>query len=184
MADIVADDKRASEVIYRLRALVKKGTLEHVPLDINDVVGEVAQLVRNDVVLRNVPMAVDLAPGLPSVRGDRVQLQQVVLNMVLNGLEAMAEPNGRDHALVIRTSWAGEAAVRIAVEDSGDGIDTEDVERLFQPLYTTKPEGLGMGLAIARTIVDAHGGQLRASNNAGGGATFQFTLPVAAERAR
>jgi two-component system sensor kinase FixL len=184
LADIVADDKRAAEVIHRLRGLVKKGTLEHVPLDINDVVGEVAQLVRNDVVLRNVPMAVDLAPGLPSVRGDRVQLQQVVLNMVLNGLEAMAEPNGRDHALVIRTSWAGEAAVRIAVEDSGDGIDTEDVERLFQPLYTTKPEGLGMGLAIARTIVDAHGGQLRASNNAGGGATFQFTLPVAAERAR
>jgi len=96
----------------------------------------------------------------------------------------MVEPNGRAHALVIRTSRAGDAAVRVAVEDSGAGIDMENVERLFQPLYTTKPEGLGMGLAIARTIVDAHGGRLRASNNAAGGATFQFTLPVAADRGR
>jgi len=185
LADIVADDKRAAEVIHRLRALVKKGKLEYVPLDINDVVGEVAQLVRNDVVLRNVPMTVELAAGLPGVRGDRVQLQQVVLNMVLNGLEAMVEPNGRDHALVIRTSRAGDEAVSVAVEDAGAGIDLEHIERMFQPLYTTKPEGLGMGLAIARTIIDAHGGQLRASNNVGGaGATFQFTLPVAAERMR
>ena len=183
LADIVADDKRAAEVIRRLRALVSKGKLEHVPLDINDVVSEVAQLVRNDVVLRNVPMTVELAPGLPGVHGDRVQLQQVVLNMVLNGLEAMVEPNGGgDHALVIRTSRAGDAAVMVAVEDAGAGIDMEDIERMFQPLYTTKPEGLGMGLAIARTIIDAHGGQLRASNNVGAGATFQFTLPAAAER--
>jgi len=182
--DIVADDKRAAEVIQRLRVLLKKGTLEHLPLDINDVVGEVAQLVRNDVVLRNVPMTVDLASGLPVVRGDRVQLQQVVLNMVLNGLEAMVEPNGHARALVIRTSRAGDGGVRVAVEDAGAGIDMEDIDRLFQPLYTTKPEGLGMGLAIARTIVDAHGGRLHASNNAAGGATFQFTLPVAAEGMR
>jgi two-component system, LuxR family, sensor kinase FixL len=184
LADIVADDKRAAGVIQRLRALLKKGKLEHVPLDINDVVGEVAQLVRNDVVLRNVPMTVDLASGLPGVRGDRVQLQQVILNMVLNGLEAMVGNNGRERGLVIRTSRAGDAAVRVAVEDSGAGIDMKDVDRMFQPLYTTKPDGLGMGLAIARTIIDAHGGQLRASNNAGPGATFQFTLPVAAERTR
>lgn len=182
--DIVADDERAAEVIHRLRALLKKGTLEHVALDINDVVGEVAQLVRNDVVLRNVPMTVDLASGLPAVQGDRIQLQQVVLNMVLNGLEAMVEPNGREHTLAIRTSRAGDAAVRVSVEDSGAGVDMENIERLFQPLYTTKPEGLGMGLAIARTIVDAHGGELRASNNTGGGATFQFTLPAAAGRPR
>src|SRR5437660_1177787 len=182
--DIVADDKRAAEVIQRLRVLLKKGALEHLPLDINDVVGEVAQLVRNDVVLRNVPMTVDLASGLPVVRGDRVQLQQVILNMVLNGLEAMAEPNGHIRALVIRTGRAGDEAVRVAVEDAGVGIDTDDLERLFQPLYTTKPEGLGMGLAIARTIIEAHGGHLRGSNNAAGGATFQFTLPVAGGRSR
>jgi signal transduction histidine kinase len=182
LADIVADDKRAAEVIRRLRTLVHKGVLEHVPLDINEVVSEVAQLVRNDVVLRNVPMTVDLAQDLPSVRGDRVQLQQVVLNMVLNGMEAMLEPDG-EHGLVIRTGRAGDTGVMVAVEDAGAGIDVHDVERLFQPLYTTKPDGLGMGLAIARTIIDAHGGWLRASNNPGAGATFQFTLPVSAERA-
>ena len=182
--DIVADDKRAAEIIQRLRVLLKKGVLEHLPLDINDVVGEVAQLVRNDVVLRNVPMTVDLAPGLPVVRGDRVQLQQVILNMVLNGLEAMAEPKGHARALVIRTSRAGDTAVRVGVEDAGVGIDTDDLERLFQPLYTTKPEGLGMGLAIARTIIEAHGGHLRGANNAAAGATFQFTLPVVGGRSR
>lgn len=181
LADIVADDKRAAEVIHRLRALVSKGAVAHVPLDINKVVAEVAHLVRNDVVLRKVAMTLDLAPGLPAIRGDRVQLQQVILNMVLNGLEAMVEADGRDRALAIRTARGGPAAVVVAVEDSGIGIDGHDVERMFEPLYTTKPEGLGMGLAIARTIVHAHGGQLRASPNAAGGATFSFTVPVCSE---
>jgi signal transduction histidine kinase len=150
----------------------------------NDVVDEVARLVRSDMVIRNVPMTLELTAGLPNVRGDRVQLQQVVLNMVLNGVEAMGEPNGRPHALVIRTARAGATAVDVAVEDCGTGIDVNDVDRLFEPLYTTKTEGLGMGLAIVRTIVEAHGGRLRASNNASGGATFQFTLPADLERAR
>jgi signal transduction histidine kinase len=184
LADIVADDKRATEVIHRVRTLVRKGDLAYAPLDINDVVAEVAGLVRNDVVLRNVPMTVDLAAGLPGIRGDRVQLQQVVLNMVLNGLEAMLEPNGRERALAIRTARAGDTAVMVAVEDSGVGIDADDVERMFEPLYTTKPGGLGMGLAIARTIVQAHGGQLRASNNRTGGATFGFTVPIDGELLR
>jgi two-component system sensor kinase FixL len=178
LGDILADDQRAAKVISRLRALLKKGELEHGPLGLNDIVGEVAELVRNDMVLRHVPLTLDLASDLPQVRGDRVQLQQVILNIVLNGLEAMSEPNGCDHALVIRTSKVGTAAVRVAIEDSGSGIDPTDVDRLFQPLYTTKTEGLGMGLAIARTIVDAHGGELRAFNNPGGGATFEFSLPV------
>jgi signal transduction histidine kinase len=181
LTDIVADDKRAAAVIHRLRALVSRGELAHVALDINDVVAEVAQLVRSDVVLRKIPMAVHLAPGLPAIRGDRVQLQQVVLNMVLNGLEAMVEANGRERALALRTTRTGDAAVMVTIEDSGIGIDVEDVERMFEPLYTTKPEGLGMGLAIARTIVQAHGGQLHASNNASGGATFAFTLPICGE---
>jgi signal transduction histidine kinase len=184
LTDIVADDKRAAAVIHRLRALVSRGELAHVALDINDVVAEVAQLVRNDVVLRKIPMAVHLAPGLPTIRGDRVQLQQVVLNMVLNGLEAMVEANGRERALALRTTRTGDAAVMVTIEDSGIGIDVDDVERMFEPLYTTKPEGLGMGLAIARTIVQAHGGQLHASNNAAGGATFGFTLPVCGEPPR
>jgi len=178
LSDIVADDKRAAGVIRRLRAMLKKGPLEHVALSMNDVVSEGADHVRSDAVLRNVPGSLDLAPGLPHVRGDRVRLQQLVLNMVLNGLEAMAGSNGRAHALVIRTSAAGGKEVAVAVEDSGTGIDTADLERMVQPLYTTKLEGLGMGLAIVRTIVGAHGGRLRASNNAGGGATFEFTLPA------
>jgi len=183
LKDIVADDKRAADVIRRLRSLLKKDQPEQVPVDINDVVSELAEVIRHDVSVRNVPMSLELASGLPRVRGDRVQLQQVVLNMVLNGLEAMREPNGHDPALVIRTSRAGAASVAVAVEDSGTGIEMRDLDRMFQPLYTTKADGLGMGLAIARTIVDAHGGQLLASNNAGGGATFQFTLPVVAEPA-
>jgi signal transduction histidine kinase len=181
LSDIVADDKRAAGVIQRLRAMLKKGQLEHVALDINDVVGEVAHLVRNDAVLRDVAVSLELAADLPAVLGDRAQLQQVLLNMVLNGLEATGASNGRAHGLVIRTSATDGNEVAIAVEDSGTGIDMRDLDRLFQPLYTTKAEGLGMGLAIARTIVNAHGGQLRASNNATGGATFEFTLPVYSE---
>jgi signal transduction histidine kinase len=180
LADIVVDDKRAADVIRRLRTLLKKGDIEHVPLDLNDVVTGVAQLVRNDMVVRNVPMRLDLAADLPLVRGDRVQLQQVILNLVLNGLEAMREAPGRDHALVIRTSSAGPRYAKVAIVDSGTGIEMGDVERIFQPLYTTKADGLGMGLAISRSIVDAHGGRLRVSNNRDGGATFEFTVPVEA----
>jgi signal transduction histidine kinase len=177
LSDIVADDKRAAGVIRRLRTMLKKGELEHVALDVNDVVREVTDLVRGDTVLRDIPVHLDLAAGLPTVRGDRAQLQQVVLNIVLNGLEAASGSSRRARGLIIRTSMDASVVV-VAVEDSGTGIDTADVDRLFEPLYTTKPEGLGMGLSIARTIVGAHGGELRASNNAGGGATFAFTLPV------
>jgi two-component system, LuxR family, sensor kinase FixL len=176
--DIVADDRRAAEVIRRLRALLKKGDLEHVTLDVNDFVGEVAQLVRKDALRRNVSMTLDLGSELPRVRGDRVQLQQVVLNMVLNGLEAMGEPNGRPHGLIIRTSGLDRTTVTVAIADTGTGIDIADIGRMAQPLYTTKAEGLGMGLAISRRIIDAHGGSLSASNNPEGGATFAFTLPV------
>jgi signal transduction histidine kinase len=182
--DIVADDKRAGQVIHRLRALIKKGDLEYAPLDLNEVVSEVAWLVRSDVVFRGVSMSLELAPDLPRVRGDRVQLQQVVLNLVLNGLEAMRESGAGDRTLVIQTAKEGAAEVKVAVQDSGIGIDETDVDRMFRPLYTTKPEGLGMGLAIARTIVDAHGGRLGAANNVQGGATFHFTLPLDTEERR
>jgi len=179
--DIVADDKQAADLISRLRALVKKGDLERVALDINAVVAQVAWLVRYDATTRHVSMSLELAPDLPSVHGDRVQLQQVVLNLVLNGMEAMRETPG-DRSLVIRTARE-DGAVVVSVQDSGPGIDERDGDRMFQALYTTKPEGLGMGLAIARTIVEAHGGRLAASNNAHGGAIFQFTLPVGTEGA-
>jgi signal transduction histidine kinase len=181
LSDIVADDKRAGQVIERLRSLLKKVDLEHVSLDLNEVIQEVAQLVRSDAVLRNVSMHLELAPDLPPVRGDRVQLQQVVLNLVLNGFEAMREPSAERRSLVMQTKRDEPGNVRVAVHDSGTGIDEKDVEALFEPLYTTKAEGLGMGLAISRTIVDAHGGRLGASNNPSGGATFYFTLPAGTE---
>lgn len=178
--DIVADDKRATEIIRRLRGLLNKGQLDHAPLDVNDFVNEVAELARHDAGRRNVPVALALGADLPGVRGDRIQLQQVVLNMILNGLEAMGCGDGKPHALTIRTSAADRTAVTVAVEDTGPGIAL-GLDRLAEPLYSTKATGLGMGLAISRTIIDAHGGRLSATNNAGGGATFAFTLP--AERA-
>jgi signal transduction histidine kinase len=181
--DIVADDKRAGDVIRRLRVLLKKGDLEFACLDANAMVSEVAWLVRSDAVGRSVGIHLELAPDLPDVRGDRVQLQQVVLNLVLNGFDAMREPGPGEHTLVIRTARDGVAAVGISIQDSGSGFDETDNDRMFQPLYTTKTEGLGMGLAIARTIVGAHGGRLSAANNADRGATFHFTLPVREERA-
>jgi two-component system sensor kinase FixL len=179
--DIVADDKRAGDIIHRLSGLIKKGKPEFLPIDLNELVGEVAWLVRSDAILRNVSVSLEFADDLPKVRGDRVQLQQVVLNLVLNALDAMREPGAGDRTLVIRTAREGATAVRVAVEDAGIGIDETIGDRIFQPLYTTKAEGLGMGLAIARTIVGVHGGTLGAANNAHGGATFHFTLPTIPE---
>ena len=133
--------------------------------------------------MRNVSMSLDLASDLPKACGDRVQLQQVVLNLVLNGLEAMREPHAGPRTLVIRTARDG-AALRVTVEDSGPGIAEKDLGHIFEPLYTTKTEGLGMGLAIVRTIVNAHGGAVGAENNPAGGASLRFTLPVNREAER
>ena len=178
LTDIVTDDKRAASIIQRLGSLIKKGELEFVPLDLNELVREVAWLVRGDAILRNIALSFELAEDLPPVRGDRVQLQQVVLNLVLNALEAMREPGVGDRAVLIRTSKGDANAITVAVQDSGTGIDETVGIRMFEPLYTTKTSGLGMGLAIARTIVGAHGGTLVATNNPHGGATFHFTLPA------
>ena len=184
LRDIVTDDRRATDVIRRLRALVKKGDLEFVPLDLNELITEVARLMQSDAISRGISLSLELAADVPTVRGDRVQLQQVVLNLVLNGLDAMHEPGVGERTLVIRTARDGPDAVAISVQDAGIGIDETNVDQLFHPLFTTKAEGLGMGLAIARTIVDAHGGRMTAANNATAGATFQFTLPVSREGAR
>ena len=184
LSDIVADDKRAAAVINGLRALIKKGAPEFVPLDLNELVGAVAWLMRSDTIMRNISMSLELASDLPTARGDRVQLQQVVLNLVLNGLEALREPHAGARTLVIRTARDGATALRVTVQDSGPGIALKDSGHIFEPLYTTKTEGLGMGLAIVRTIVNAHGGAVGAENNPEGGASFHFTLPVASEGER
>ena len=184
LRNIVTDDRRATEVIRRLRALVKKGDLEFVPLDLNELIREVARLMRSDAISRGVSLSLELAADLPAVGGNRVQLQQVVLNLVLNGLDAMHEPGAGEWTLVIRTARDGADAVAVSVQDAGTGIDEKNVDQLFHPLFTTKAEGLGMGLAISRTIVEAHGGRMSAANNATAGATFQFSLPVSRDGAR
>ena len=178
LTDIVDDDRRAAAVIHRLRGLLKKGDLEFSVLNVNEMVVEMTRLVSSEAVLRNVSVRLELAPRLPPVQGDRVQLQQVILNLVLNGLDAMREPANGARTLVLQTAKDSVATVRVAVRDSGSGIDEVDLDHIFQAFYTTKADGLGMGLAIARSIVDAHGGRLEAQNNPEGGATFSFTLPV------
>ena len=177
LKDIKTDSMRAGDLIHRLRSLIRRDDSEFSLLDLNAIVAEVARLVSNDAVLRNVSLRLELAVDLPKVCGDRIQLQQLVLNLVLNGFDAMVESRTGDRSLVLRTARANATTVTVSVQDSGVGIDDKDLGHIFDPFYTTKPKGLGMGLAIARHIVDAHGGRLVAANNAQGGATFQFTLP-------
>jgi len=178
LRDIVEDDKRAGDVIRRLRSLLRKGDPQMSPVDLNEALNEVAGLVSGDALLRGVWIRLELADGLPPVLGDRVQLQQVALNLILNGMDAMREVDIRDRVLVLRTARAGPETVQAEVRDSGVGINEGDMAKIFQTFYTTKPDGMGIGLAISRSIMDAHGGHIDAHNNPDGGATFSFTLPI------
>jgi signal transduction histidine kinase len=182
LKDIIDDDKRAGEVIRRLRRLLSKGDPQMSPLDLNEALEDVARLVGGDAVVRGVSIRLELAAGLPPVLGDRVQLQQVALNLVLNGMDAMRESGPDDRTLVLRTAVADAETVRVEVKDSGPGISESDMGKIFQTFYTTKPDGMGIGLAITRSIVDVHGGRLEAHNNPDGGATFSFTLPISHHR--
>jgi signal transduction histidine kinase len=165
-------------VIRRLRGLLKKGALEFATLDINEIMTEMMRLVSSEAALRNVSVRLELAPRLPPAQGDRVQLQQVILNLVLNGLDAMPEQVTGARTLALHTAKDSATTIRVEVQDRGRGLDGADLDNIFQAFYTTKATGLGMGLAIARSIVEAHGGQLEARNNPEGGATFSFTLPI------
>jgi PAS domain S-box-containing protein len=173
---IIRDCHRASEVIQRLRALAKRADPQRTPVDINDVIAEVVALVQRELLSQGVKLRLDLARALTPVFGDRVQLQQVIINLVMNGIEAMAHANG-PHELLIRSDQHAINQVLVAVQDSGMGLDPENVDRLFTAFFTTKPDGMGMGLSICRSIIEAHGGELRALPNDGPGATFQFTVP-------
>ena len=181
LRDIVEDDKRAGEVIRRLRRLLTKSDPQMRPLDLNEALADVGRLVSGDAIVRGVSIRLELAAGLPLVLGDRVQLQQVALNLVLNGMDAMRESSTRERLLVIRTAMEGAKAVRVEVRDTGAGINETDMGKIFQTFYTTKLDGMGMGLAITRSIVDVHHGRLEAHNNPDGGATFAFTLPISHE---
>ena len=181
VGDIVDDDKRASGVISRLRGLLKKGPVERSRVDMDELVGEVARLVAGDAILRDVVIQLELDPDLPPVSGDRVQLQQVVLNLILNGLDAMRDSKRDNRTLVLRTARDGPTTVQVTVQDSGAGVADTGLDRIFDAFYTTKADGLGMGLAIVRSIVEAHGGRVGVRNSPEGGATFWFTLPVVEE---
>ncbi len=183
LADIAADGQRAGEVIRRLRALLRKGPLELKPLDLNEAITQVAGLVTQDLFLRDAALDLELAPGLPKILGDRVHLQQVVINLVLNGIAAMADARPELRRLRLRTARGAGQTVRLEVHDTGTGLSTEAMARLFEPFFTTKPDGMGMGLPIVRSIVESHGGRIAASNNPSGGATFTVTLPAAGEGA-
>jgi signal transduction histidine kinase len=179
----IDDGNRASEVIRRVRALVNKTEIEKLPLDINDVAREVISLVQRELVSNQVSLQMELAPALPRILGDRVQLQQVIINLVTNGIEAMQSVTDRPRELAIRSREDEPRQVLLSVTDCGVGISAEDADRLFTAFFTTKSVGMGMGLSICRSIMEAHGGRLWATANLPHGATFQFILPVYADTA-
>jgi two-component system sensor kinase FixL len=181
LADIRADDERASHVIDRMRGLLKRRTLDTRRLDVAALVNEVAALVRVDAASRQVRMDLEVPHDLPQVRGDRVQLEQVLLNLILNGMDALDEARPEDRRVGVTARLNGAQTVEIVVNDAGPGIPADKLGQIFDPFFTTKSHGMGMGLSISRTIIEAHDGQLWAENSKGGGAAFLFTLPIADE---
>jgi PAS domain S-box-containing protein len=178
LEDIRHDDGRAGAVIDRMRALLRRRAVEMKPIDVPQMLDDVATLLRPDAAARHIAMDIEVAPDLPKVQGDRVQLQQVLLNLVLNGMDAVGEGDRRRIGVAVRRQ--GDDLLAFTVADTGTGIDPAHLPHVFEPFFTTKPNGIGMGLSISRSIVEAHGGDLVAANNAEGGATFGFTLPVPA----
>jgi C4-dicarboxylate-specific signal transduction histidine kinase len=180
---VVKDGYRAAEIIDRIRALIKKAPPRKDPLGINEAIVEVITLTRSEAVKDGISVRTQLAEGLPLIQGDRVQLQQVILNLILNAVQAMSGVSEKSRELLVSTEQEASGAVLVTVQDSGPGLDPESVARAFDAFYTTKPQGMGIGLAICRSIVEAHGGKLWAIANKDRGATFQFTLPTGGGRA-
>ena len=179
LGGILADGHRAGAVIHRIRQLATKTEAHLDSLDLNGVIQEVVALVRGEIHLHQASLRAALAPALPAVLGDRVQLQQVLINLVRNGLEAMEAIDDRQREILIRSSTDGNGRVVVAVEDAGLGFDPAVAERLFDAFFTTKPFGMGMGLSISRALIESHGGRLWGAPNPSHGATFQFALPAA-----
>lgn len=178
LQDIVVDDNRASEVIRRLRVLFKKGDAQLQPLDVNEVASEVLDFAHSELVTHQVSGNYRMAPGLPVVRADRIQLQQVLLNLVVNACEAMDSTDPATRELSVSTGLGKDGHVKIEIADCGLGLPADSKDRVFEPFYTTKQNGMGLGLSISRSIIAAHGGRLSAANNSGRGATFSVELPA------
>jgi PAS domain S-box-containing protein len=180
---VINDGNRASEIIRHVRALANKADIEKVPLDINGIVRDVIVLVQRELTSHRVSLRMELAPLLPMILGDRVQLQQVIINLVMNGIEAMQPITDRPRELAIRSAHDEKRQALVSVTDCGVGIPADNANRLFNAFFTTKSSGLGMGLSICRSIVEAHGGRLSVFGNEGAGATFQLVLPLHQEDA-
>ena len=177
VVEMISDAKRAADVVQRIRAIAKRTEPEKARLDINELIHDVARLVEREAAAYGASLDLELEPALPAVIGDRVQLQQVMINLVINAFQAMSSTTDRPRELLIRSQRYGDGRVLVAVVDSGIGIEAKNADKLFKTFFTTKPSGMGMGLSICRSIVEAHGGQVSAVNNAGLGATFQLILP-------
>jgi signal transduction histidine kinase len=183
LRDIKQDDKRASEVLVRIRNMLGKTATQVEPIDLNEAIDETMKLLSAEAMAKGVSMRAELEPGLPPVRADRVQVQQVILNLVLNAIEAMADPPATTRQLLVRSRHSGDHQAEVSVSDSGAGIAPDMLPRIFDAFVTAKAGGMGLGLSISRGIVEAHGGRLVAANPPQGGAQFQFTLPFAAATA-
>lgn len=176
--NIIQDGTRAGAVLERIRSLFKKESFAQEWLDMNDVIGELTVFLHDEAIRRGISMRTELARDLPRVKGDRVQLQQVVLNLLMNGMDAMSGLAGGAKELVIGSRPHDSRAIVISVEDSGIGLRPEIENRIFEPFFTTKPQGIGMGLSISRSIVESHRGRLWAESGRPSGALFQFTIPL------
>jgi PAS domain S-box-containing protein len=184
LVDIRSNDLRASEAIRRIRALLQKREMEMHPLDVNETVADVLRLVTGDALRRRVQIRKEFTADLPMIRGDRVHLQQVLLNLIVNSMDAMAETADGNRQICVRTMRNGDNTVEVAVEDAGHGIPANKLSRVFDSFFTTKKDGMGLGLSIARSIIEAHQGHIWAENNSQSGVTFRFTLPFDKDKAR
>jgi two-component system sensor kinase FixL len=178
LADIIADARRTNEVIRRLQAFLTAGSLEQTCLNINDVIHDTIGLVRSDADAQHVRIMLDLAADLPLIAGDRIQLRQVLLNLLRNAFEAMQRVEAGSRTLVVRTTVTTPGSLMVAVQDCGPGVDETTIARLFHPFFTTKAGGMGLGLALSRSIIAAHGGWIWATRTPDRGLTVSFTLPA------
>jgi len=181
LKDIQADCRRAGAVIQRLRSLYQKGELEMAPLQLNEVIRETVELLNSELVFQDVKVRIELEPALWRTLGNQVELRQVVLNLLMNANEAMTGSDRAERRLTISTWCESPETVRLRISDSGPGLEPEGLARAFEPFYTTKPTGMGMGLAISRSIVEGHRGKLWVVNNNGRGASFHLALPAISE---